>query len=327
MTHPSTSATPLSNGTTTLRRLAAVVLLLLAPTATLVVWFVFRDDLPQRLATHWGLGAHPNGFTTATPFLAVATSIVVVLGVLVAVVAARPGSADTARPVAAIGGFLVWVLAGSTIAILMANHGLSDPHAARSGWPAALVVMVVSVGLSLAIAMLAPPAPHRAHAAAAEPPYELDRGERVTWVGSASSRPLLVMAGTAGVVGAVLLVLTQQWAVVLLVLALLLAWMHSVTVRVDDDGVRAHFGPLPWPAFRTPLSRIEGATADEVSPMQWGGWGYRISGRGTAIVVRRGPGLVLARRGRSDLAITVDHAGEAADAVNALLARAAADSG
>ncbi len=92
-------------------------------------------------------------------------------------------------------------------------------------------------------------------------------------------------------------------------------------MRVDRAGVAAHFGPVGWPAFRTQLERIEAVEARQISPMQWGGWGFRIGPRGTALVVRRGPGLVIARRGASDLAITVDDADQAAELLNALLVR------
>jgi len=62
-------------------------------------------------------------------------------------------------------------------------------------------------------------------------------------------------------------------------------------------------------------------SAEEIDPLGWGGWGVRLSRRGTAHVVRRGPGLVLGRRGGSELAITVDDPDGAAELVAALQRR------
>jgi hypothetical protein len=302
------------------RRLGAAALVLLAPVAVLTVWLPVRTDLPGRLATHWGFGNRPNGFDDATAFLAVATAVVAVVAVVGAVVVLRAGGA--VRPAAAVSGFLAWVLAGSTIAVVVANRGLADPHDARSGWPASVLAVGVAAALAGAIAALAP-APAQDAPAVPAPAYALRAGERVTWVGTASQRWFLVAAGVFALPGAVVLARRPVLGVGLLVLAAALAWSSSLTVRVDDAGVRAHFGPLPWPAVRVGLDRIEAAEVREIEPMRWGGWGYRFSRRGTALVVRRGPGLVLHRRGRSDLAITVDRAEEGAGLVNALVARRA----
>lgn len=97
--------------------------------------------------------------------------------------------------------------------------------------------------------------------------------------------------------------------------------MHVVTVRVDDAALTVAWGPARWPRVVVPVEQITGARAEHIEPLRWGGWGYRGLFRGTAAITRRGPGLVLGRRDRTPLAVTVDQPEGAADLVNALVER------
>lgn len=309
------------------RRLLAAAVLMLAPVAVAIAWAVLGRDLPEPLATHWGLDAEPDGFTRTVPFLAVATAVVLLVAALGSVVLVRARAGEAVRPVVAVAGFTSWTLACATIAVLLANHGHADAHAARSGWSASLVVVVLAGLLGALSVVAAPVGEAEPDTSAPDSGLRLRPDERVTWVGTASSRPVLLTAVVVGALGAVLVALTRPWGLLLLLLAAVLAWTHSMTVRVDDDGVRAHFGPLAWPCSTTRLDALEQARAMHIQPLQWGGWGWRVSRRGTALVARRGPGLVLSRRGRRDLAITVDRAEEAAEVVNALLVRRSAAGG
>lgn len=84
------------------------------------------------------------------------------------------------------------------------------------------------------------------------------------------------------------------------------------------------WGPTGLLRTTVPLRDIVRAEAIDVSPMEWGGWGYRGSqwllGR-AAIVMRAGPGLRLDLRSGRVLAVTVDDAGTAAGLLNDLVAR------
>lgn len=100
---------------------------------------------------------------------------------------------------------------------------------------------------------------------------------------------------------------------------LVIVGIHRVTVRVDLAGVRVAWGLQKWPQHTYPLDVLTGAEELDIHPLKWGGWGYRISGRGVGIVVRRGPGVVLHRVRQRDVAITVDDAGNAAASINSLV--------
>lgn len=95
----------------------------------------------------------------------------------------------------------------------------------------------------------------------------------------------------------------------LLVLFGTLAFVH-VAVKVDKDCLEVRCGHMGLPRRRIPLSHIIGADfAPRVTPRQWGGWGYRWRPeQGTAVVVRRGEGLVLRLGDGHTFTITVDNA-------------------
>ena len=94
----------------------------------------------------------------------------------------------------------------------------------------------------------------------------------------------------------------------LLVLFGTLAFVH-VAVKVDEECLEVRCGHIGLPRRRIPLSQVAGADfAPCVTPRQWGGWGYRWRPeKGTAVVVRRGEGVVLRLVGRPHVH---DHRGQ-----------------
>ncbi len=312
-----------------LRRLAAAALVAIAPVGLLVTWLVVRDDLPTRLATHFGLNGVPDGFQRVGVLMAWALPLTAALAAVgVAVVALRrlPGG----DIVAGILSFLAWMFAAVCADILLSARGVVDPQAIRSGWAHTVVVILLGSAAGLLVWWLLPSV-RVGLEQRPTPAIALNPSDRVVWLSSAQSRPAGLAAAALLVAGLVLLVAAwvaggEAGAVLAIVggsvlpVGLAVGWCRSVVVRVGNDGVTARLGGVPWPTFRTPLESIEQASATQIEPMQWGGWGYRISRRGTAIVIRRGPGIVLCRAGRTDLAITVDDAETGASVVNGLVA-------
>jgi len=93
----------------------------------------------------------------------------------------------------------------------------------------------------------------------------------------------------------------------------------SVRVSVDATGMRVAYGWLRWPSTRIGIDAIRQATAIDVRPSAWGGWGYRGSlrlNRRAAVVVRAGEGLRLDLRGGRVFLVTVDGAVNAAGLLN-----------
>jgi membrane protein YdbS with pleckstrin-like domain len=146
------------------------------------------------------------------------------------------------------------------------------------------------------------------------------------WTGRATNRIqwLLALAGAACMALGIELAVGSAWtsgvaplvmAVVgciaagLLVLFGTLAFVH-VALRVDKDSLEVRCGHMGVPRRRIPLSQVAGVDFDaNVTPRHWGGWGYRWRPeKGTAVVVRRGEGVVLRLWDGHTFTITVDDA-------------------
>ena len=146
------------------------------------------------------------------------------------------------------------------------------------------------------------------------------------WTGRATNRVqwLLALLGAACLALGIELAVDSPWkngvaplvmAVVgciaagLLVLFGTLAFVH-VALRVDQECLEIRCGHIGVPRRRIPLSQVAGADfAPLVTPRHWGGWGYRWRPeKGTAVVVRRGEGLILRLWDGHTFTITVDDA-------------------
>ncbi|MGY1503043.1 hypothetical protein ACW4TU_41830 [Streptomyces sp. QTS52] len=146
------------------------------------------------------------------------------------------------------------------------------------------------------------------------------------WTGRATNRAqwLLALGGCAFMALGIELAVDSAWtsgvaplamsvvgciAAGLLVLFGTIAFVH-VAVKVDKDSLEVRCGHIGVPRRRIPLSQIVGAEfVARVTPRQWGGWGYRWRPQqGTAVVVRRGEGVVLRLGDGHTFTITVDNA-------------------
>ncbi|WP_320773297.1 hypothetical protein [Streptomyces sp. CRN 30] len=146
------------------------------------------------------------------------------------------------------------------------------------------------------------------------------------WTGRATNRVqwLLALIGFACMALGIELAVDSAWesgiaalamAVVgciaagLLVLFGTLAFVH-VALKVDAECLEVRCGHIGVPRRRIPLSHVAGAEfVSVVTPRHWGGWGYRWRPeKGTAVVVRRGEGLVLRLWDGHTFTVTVDDA-------------------
>jgi hypothetical protein len=131
------------------------------------------------------------------------------------------------------------------------------------------------------------------------------------WQGSSESAwfrwggvALVVLGGASAMAAQPLLALTFVVAGGALLL------LERVEVRVDDRGLQAA-NRWGWPRVRFPLDEIDGATAIEVQPRKWGGWGYRGSVslfHRAAWILHGGPGIRLDLIGSRVFVVAVDDA-------------------
>lgn len=107
-----------------------------------------------------------------------------------------------------------------------------------------------------------------------------------------------------------------SYAGTLAVAAVAAVWALWIDVEVRRDGFYILFGPFSWPRQRIGWARVAKVQRINVRPTEWGGWGYRWVPwrKGTAVVLRKGPGLRFDLAGDRVFVITVD------DSVNAMQA-------
>ncbi|QHY93978.1 hypothetical protein SSPS47_02400 [Streptomyces sp. S4.7] len=162
-----------------------------------------------------------------------------------------------------------------------------------------------------------------------------------TWTGRATNRFqwLFAVVGAACLALGIELAIQSSWATGVVALAAsvvgcvaagllilfgTLAFVH-VHVKVDHEHLEVRCGHVGLPRRRIPLAQVTGADfAPSVTPRQWGGWGYRWRPeQGTAVVVRRGEGVVLSLGDGRTFTVTVDDAEAAVGVIRDRLRAAA----
>lgn len=306
-----------------LRQLLAALAVLQAPLWAAGVALRLRDDVPDPVPTHWGIGGEVDGTLGLGPFTTAVLAVVVLASLVALGCVARAGRGTALAGLGAAGATWFAALPASLyVATLVAAEGAARAEDVRLPVVSIVLATVLPFVAALVVHRLLPghsgpgvPVPVPASSVA------LADGERVVWVGQASSRRLLVAGIVLGLGTLPLWFAVWPAALATALAAVAVAWVHVVTARVDDAGVAVSWGPAQWPRVRIDLADIAAAEAADIEPLRWGGWGYRRTTRGRAAVARRGPGLVLTLRDGQRFAATVDRPEAAAELVNALVGR------
>ncbi|MFB7464639.1 DUF1648 domain-containing protein [Streptomyces sp. NPDC056224] len=294
--------------------------------------WVAGDRLPERLATHWGaVSGGPDG---SMPLWAAALfpALIWLVLVLLTVVLARRREGASSRPamrgwpVAALLSSGV-LLAGAQASIVRANLDHTDWRQADSVSLWAVVTFGVATVAGLAGWAGTRRGPAAApHAVAGSPRMDIPAGERFVWL-SRTTNPWLRWIGAlsglvtlAAALVAVSGLIEAEWAAVAPFATVSVAALScaSVQARVTEKGLDVAFGPLGWPVRRWSAEDIESARVENRTPAQVGGWGYRLSGMGTTVMLRSGECLVIHPRRGSEFAVSVDDAERGAALLNAL---------
>jgi hypothetical protein len=305
------------------RRLAEVAFPVLAVATALIAPLPVFARLPDPVAAHWGLGGAPDG---ALPLVV----DVVLLAVVVLVVGAGPCLAargavprDQARVLLGVAGGTSVLLAGLRVASLQAN--LDAPT-----WDAATALpgstLLVTAGVTVLAVLVGVTAagdrPDRAPALTSPADVGVTPGDPVVWSGVASSRGGVIAAmGALSVTALSALVVPAEGRLVLVVAAVaaaaVAATLGQVRLTVGPAGVTARLGWFGWPRVHVPIADVGEVRIEQVVPYEYGGWGWRLVPGVSAIIVRRGPGLRIARRTGRTLVVTIDDAGRAAGVLEA----------
>jgi uncharacterized membrane protein len=302
--------------------------------------WVARHRLPDRLATHWNLdGTTPDGSMPlwATSVLPALVWLALCVGVEVMRRRAGRDALALTRPwVVAVLPTVGIVIAGAQAAVVRANLDHTDWHQARlpTGWVVALVVAALLAGIGgWMISTRQRPAKGAATGQDGHgPTLDLAEGERVVWFSRTTNPWMHLLAAVVGLVAVAALIAlvgglarpgpTWTTFVASALASLAVTAFTSVQARVSEQGLEVSFGPLGRPVRRWAPDAIESARVETRTPAQVGGWGYRLSGLGTTVMLRAGECLVIRARGRrTDYAVSVDDAERGAALLNALRAR------
>jgi hypothetical protein len=314
----------------TYRTLLAAVPHLIAVVPTVVLLTTAGDRLPDPIASHFGPSGVADVFTGAGA-LALMTAALGVGLALVFGASARFGFTtrapfgsrwDLARWFTGIS----WATAAFVGVVLLssvtANLDLADAAAA------ALPGLTFPLGVLAAVVagpvggLLAPRTPRSTADPAQVPAVPLGTTEQISWSRSVGA-PWLPVAGGALVAGGLALAVTLQpvagAAVALAGLAAVL--LSGVRVVVDRRGLTVLLGLLGRPRVHIPAEDVAAVSVAHVSPMQFGGWGYRIVPGGSGVIIRSGQALVVTRRSGRHFTVTVDDAATAAGLLSAVATR------
>lgn len=306
-----------------LRTRVAVVAPGMVVLLTLVVAaLVAASNLPDRMAVHFGADGTADGWSSPWPVFWI-TLAVTAGAVALAFAALRMPDRRTAATLVLVANLFAGSL-GTAWIVLAATNTVGDRT--LSGWwtvPFLAVSAVIAAVPVVALVRTASPLP--AHDVE---PLRIGSDTRVAWRARIGSRWFAALGavvvglgiGTGLAMAPADLGTAVASGAVLVVAGLAVLVLARVELTVDRRGMRLTSTWTRIPLMRVPLERIESCGWEDVSPGQWGGCGYRFSGRGVAYVVRSGPGLVARLRGGQARMVTVPDAAGGAAALGALLA-------
>ena len=294
------------------------VLGLLIPVAVaaigLVPYLAYRPDLPDRIASHFGVSGRADGSMTPEVFLVVCGAMMAIgLGACMTVALTRRRFQPMVAPsVSAVGAFFGAVGAGILAVTVIGQRGLEQWQDATISPGSVIATVGGSIIVACLAAWVASSIPFEDRAETDPPPNALDLvpGERVFWSATLSARWPLILGMAISLGGLVLLLITDPWiGLVMLGISILMTFFGRIRVTADRSGLRVGYGLFGWPRTSVPLRRIAAARAIDIRPADWGGWGYRGNltvMRRAAVVLRAGPGIRIDLHDGRVLAVTVD---------------------
>ncbi|NLE78057.1 MAG: hypothetical protein GX610_00470 [Rhodococcus sp.] len=297
------------------RRLITIATLTALPLLALIlVRTAWADSLPSSMAVHWS-GSEPDRYGSPDTYFWIALGVSLLATAVATVVAVR-SSADAPLWLPAT-VMASWTVASTWILSVALTQNAGRPEDARIG--AWILVPLLGIPLAAGAYKFLPRPESSQEAERPTLTTPLSSTERAAWTGQVRGRwagaLTLAMALAATVSG-----LMGAWWMALLFTALVFVGgaFTAITVRIDRRGLAISSWGVRWKLV--PLNTITSAAADHISPTHWGGWGYRISPQGTAVLVRSGEGIVMTRNNGRQFAVTIDSAGTGAALLNSLVA-------
>jgi hypothetical protein len=303
------------------RVLLAGVPQLVAAVPAVVVLTAMGDRLPSLLASHYGPTGAADGFASHGTMLGLSIGLAALMAVVFGFIARQFGGSrsaaisrwDTGRFFMGVAWAAAAGIGVTQYGSVAANLDLADAAGATlPGWmlPVGLGAAVVGGAVGWLVAGSTPVIDHELTPVHATP---LGATEQVSWSRTVGS-VWIPVGGTVLVAGGIVLGVLVSWGAAAppLIVGVLLLLFGSARVTVDRRGLTVALGVFGWPRIHVGAEDIAKVTVADVSPLQFGGWGYRIVPGGSGIVVRSGPALIVTRRSGHRFTVTVDDASTAA---------------
>ena len=299
---------------------------LLLSLACFAIGLSWHDRLPDPVAIRFGSGGEPNDWMGKTASYLFDAALIFGLNVITLGLA-------TFGLIRGKSGRLLGALLAGTIG-MVSPLLLATLYVQLDGSEAGLGGNVFLTGLAVAIVCAAvtaltfptratePERPTRSTVRHA-PRTSLRPGEKVAYFGGQSGNPALLGTVSALIFGSTILVaLVDWWAVAITLIAGIIAipLIAYLRVRINENAVTWAFG-LGFPRGTIALSDIESAEAIDINPVDFGGWGYRITAGATGLIVRGGPGIRINRTSGRSVVISLAEPDEAVETLRQLLGR------
>ena len=288
------------------------VITLLWVVAAAIVWSRLPDPVPST----YSVAGEVVGVMGLWPWVGVTIAYLAGSTAMVTAVAGQSVNSSTkSRKMVLAGG---WAAAGFlgvvSFATLVAVVDLRD--AASGGISPAVLPAAMGTAILAAVVAAVMPQGVQAPAPAPDlvtPPVEFSDHEEVAWVRHVGS-PWISWVGAAAVAVGVVSAAFGQWpaALSLGIGGIAASMLSSAQVIVNRKGLSVRFGLIGVPRKNIPASDVVKAVASDISPGQFGGWGYRVVPGGSGLIIRAGRGLVVTRRSGRKFTVTVDDAESAA---------------
>lgn len=310
--------------TARLRWTSALTAMWIPAVAIAATGLLWRDVLPERIASHWSdLGAADGDAPTV---------VVLVVALIVAGGAAIAATAIVTlgrRNVRTTQASMFWLGVPAALAAAcwlvpawLTLRAGSAEDAVLGIWIIPLLLCILYGVVPYALA----PRPGAIDAPVAQT-MPLAPSEVGAWSRTLTANIFVYATIVVAAIAVVVIVplvssgsLGFAWLapVILLVATVMLASFIRIRVSADWRGLRVVSLLLRIPLKRVPLDRIRRAEAAQLNPGEWGGWGYRIMPGRSALVLRSGPGLIVTSVDGTQFAISLADADNPARLLNTL---------
>lgn len=317
---------------TTARKLLVTFLLWVPALVMIAFWSVFGSRLPAELPTHWGVSGPADGVSSTSTFTWIMFAIAVAASIIGTVFVWRaPRNRWVSRGMVAATAATAAFIAAMWLTSAALSIDVSDPYSVVLGGgvlPAMLSPLYGLIPMTLVHKGYTRPVAPADEVAIA--PVTLAPGQTAatsSFIVSPMFVWITIFVAALMLPAIVLPLLFEEhlpagYSISMTLLAivsiLLAAVLCAYRVQADWRGLRVKSWLFGIPLKRIPLANIESASAATLEPMEWGGWGYRWMPGRSAIIRKRGPGLVVDRVGGRQFAVSVNNPAEEASVLMGL---------